>query len=402
MLGPYAVALRTPGARAFSAAGLVARLPMSMFGLAIVFAVEASTGAYGQAGLASGAALLGQAAASPVQARLADRWGQRRMLVPVLGAHATAMGVLAAALGRVPLWAVVALAAAAGATLPQFGALVRARWARLGTDTPILHTAYALESVLDEVVFVVGPPVVTLLATGFHPLSGLALCVVLTLLGGTLFAAQRATDPGPRTPESADTPTAPFPVVLISWLAVVFAFMGGIFGSVEVTTVAFAEELGTPGAAGLILAVFAFGSMLAGVIAGAIRWSSTARRRFVVGQAVLAVAVLPLPFVDTAVLMAVAGFVAGFAISPTLIAGFSLIEAEVPAARLTEGLAWASTALSAGVALGAAAAGPIIDDVSASAAYGVAVGCGLLATVGCAVGITVERARRRAARRETV
>lgn len=396
MFRPYAEVLSTPGAVGFSGWGLIARLPMSMFGLAMVFAVEHSTGSYADAGFVVGAALLGQAAAAPLQARAADRYGQLPMLIPILILHGVALGAFtlivdAASTSVLSAVAIAAVAIASGATLPQIGALVRARWARLHARTPRLHTAYALESVLDEVVFVAGPPLVTVLAITVHHKAGLVLNLILTVAGGAFFAAQRRTDPGPRVKTSDGATTPAMPMLTMSWVIPAFLFMGGIFGAVEVATVAFADEAGSPGAAGVILAVFAGGSLVAGVVTGSLHWRSDVRQRFLVGQALLAIAVIPLPFIGPLMLMGVAAFIAGFAISPTLISGFSLVEAEVPAARLTEGLAWAATALNAGVALGAAATGPVIDAVGASTAYWVPVACGGAAVLACVAGRAVER-----------
>lgn len=391
MLGPYVRVLRTPGALAFSGSGLVARLPMSMFGIGIVLAISVTEGTYGQAGLVAGAALLAQAAAAPLQARLADRIGQRRMLRPVLALHALGLGSFILLVGRAPVVVLLATSALAGASLPSFGSLVRARWARLHTGTPLLHTAYALESVLDEVVFVVGPVLATILATAVHPLSGLVTNLVLTVGGGLWFAAQRATEPQPR-PRTRTSEVERLPVRSLGWIVITFVFMGGIFGSVEVVTVAFADHAGATQAAGVVLALYALGSLLSGIVVGAVHWRSGPRRRFALGQLVMAAALLPLPFVGSVPLLAVIMFFAGLAISPTLIAGFSLVEAEVPAARLTEGLAWISTALNIGVSIGAAVAGPVIDSAGASPGFVVAVSCGVLAAVVCVTG-ALARAR---------
>ena len=394
MLGPYARVLRTPGALAFSASALVARLPMSMFGIGIVLAVSVTQGSYGQAGLVAGAALLAQAAAGPMQARIADRIGQRRMLLPVLGLHTVGLGSFIILVGQAPLIALLATSALAGATLPSFGSLVRARWARLHSGTPLLHTAYALESVLDEVVFVVGPVLATILATSVHPLSGLVTNLVLTLGGGLWFAAQRATEPSPR-PRTRTSEIERLSPRSLGWVVLTFVFMGGIFGSVEVVTVAFADHEGATQAAGVILALYALGSLVSGLVVGAVRWRSGPRRRFVLGQIVMAAALFPLPFVGSIPLLAVVMFFAGLAISPTLIAGFSLVEAEAPASRLTEGLAWISTALNVGVAMGAAVAGPVIDRAGASPGFVVALSCGLLAAVVCVAGGALARERHR-------
>lgn len=398
MFGPYADVLRTPGARAFSVAGLIARVPMSMFGLGILLAVTESGGTYTLGGLTAGIALAAQAAAAPVQARIADRLGQRRLLLPLLTAHAVGLASLIAvvgdaAAGDLPYAALAASTILTGVTFPQIGALVRARWASLYTATPRIHTAYAWESVLDEVVYIVGPTIVVLLSTSVHPLAGLVAMLLLTLGGGYSFAALRMTEP-PVQRLAAGTRRERLPKFTLGWLVVAFVFMGGIFGSAEVATVAFTEELGAKAASGPALAVFAAGSLIAGLVAGAVHWKASLRRRFIVGQAALAAAVLPLALVGSIPLLLMAIFVAGFAIAPTLITGFSMVEAEVPAGRLTEGLAWVSTALTVGVAAGAAVAGPVIDRVGASEGYLVGFGCGVLATLACLVGVSVDRPAR--------
>ncbi len=395
MWRPYADILTIPGAAAFSVSALIARVPMSMFGLSIVFAVEAASGSYGDAGVLAGLALLGQGVASPIQARLADRWGQARMLVPILAGHATGLTAFIVLLEGAGFAVLAAVALLAGVTLPQIGALVRARWARMNVGARGLHTAYAWESVLDEVVFIAGPLVATLLSTTVHPRAGLVLCLALTTAGGLVYAAQRRTDPGARrTAEAgADVPgrTGTSMLAAMVRLVVTFAFMGVLFGSIEVVTVAFTAHVGSPGAAGVLLALFALGSLLAGLVAGSIPSRFGPHRRFVVGQLALAAAVLPLPFLNSAAAVGAILFVAGFAISPTLIAGYSLVQAEVPAARLTEGLAWVSTALNAGVAAGAAVAGPVIDRSGASTAFWVPVAGGVLATVSGGLGTALRR-----------
>lgn len=394
MLGRYGDVLRTPGALAFSLSGLVARLPISMFGLSIVLAITELGGSYERAGLLTGVALVAHAAGAPVQARLADRFGQRAMLWPVLIVHAAGLVALialtpaAAEGGLVVVYTLVIIIT--GFCLPQIGALVRARWARLHSATPYLHTAYAWESVVDEVIFVVGPIVAVTVSTAIHGLAGLVAILIFTVSGGFAFAAQRSTEPEVRSSTSG-APSEPLPIVTLTWLVIAFAFMGAIFGSVEVATVAFTEALGAKQMSGPALAVFAAGSLIAGVITGTITWRGTARRRFIVGQGALALAILPLAFIDSIALLLPAMFIAGFGISPTLITGFSMVQAEVPASRLTEGLAWISTALGMGVAIGAAIAGPVVERVGPSEAFIFSFAAGALATLTCVVGAMVDR-----------
>jgi predicted MFS family arabinose efflux permease len=249
--------------------------------------------------------------------------------------------------------------------------------------------------VLDEVVFIVGPVLVTVLAVQVDPLAGLGSTAVLTLGGGLLFAAQRATEPRLQRREPGVV-RAPLPVGTMVWVVAAFVGMGSLFGTIEVATVAFTEDVATRAAAGPVLAVFAAGSLLAGVVVGAMSLRSSAQRRFVAGQAALTAATALLVFVGSVPTLAAAALLCGLAISPTLIAGFSLVEATVPPSRLTEGLAWVSTALGGGVALGAAVTGRVVDLAGPSAGFGVAVAGGLVATLAAAVGAVLRPALPRA------
>jgi predicted MFS family arabinose efflux permease len=162
-------------------------------------------------------------------------------------------------------------------------------------------------------------------------------------------------------------------------IVVVGGLLGSLFGSAEVITIAFAQEHGHRGATGALLATWACGSLIAGLATGAVPWRSSAHHRYRVGSLALWAVMLPLPFIGGLWLMAAALFLAGFAISPTLVATVSLIDDTVPSRRLTEGITWVTTGLGLGVAAGAAVAGRIIDDAGASPAYWFSVVSGALA-----------------------
>ena len=173
---PYLEIFRLPGALAFSATGALARTPMAMFGLGTVLLISAITGRYGLAGTVAAAGSIGYAVCAPQAAKLADRFGQHRVLRPLalIFALCTIIFIGCAEL-RAPVWALVLSGVAAGASMPSLGSMVRARWSALLGDSPRLHTAFAFESVNDEMIFVVGPVIVTVLATEVYPAAGLAL-----------------------------------------------------------------------------------------------------------------------------------------------------------------------------------------------------------------------------------
>lgn len=361
----------TPATALFSLTGLVARLPISMVGLGIVLLAEHETGSYGFAGAVSAVALVANACFAIVQGRLLDRLGQGRVLPVAI----TLWGLgLALAMGSLTwgwaTWTTFAFAALAGAALPSVGTCVRARWSHTLADRPaLLHTAFSLEAVGDEAVFLVGPIVVTLLATGVHPAVGLGTALVVGLAGTYTFAVQRGTEPPAHPRADAHAVRPPMPWRAIAPLTLVGAALGVVFGAAEVVTVAFADEQGHKSLSGVLLAVWALGSLLAGLVSGAITWRTGPLVRLRIGAAGMVVAAVPLSFVPNLPVMALVLLLGGLAISPTLIAAMSLAEQVLPPARLTEGMAFIQTGLGVGLAPGAAVAGLVIDDAGASPAY---------------------------------
>lgn len=401
MLGPYRDVLSRPGALAFSSAGVIARLPMSMVGIGIVLMIEALYGSYGLAGSVSAAYVLAQAVCSPPLARLVDQHGQARVMRPAIAVSATGLVtlVLSAAAGA-PVWTLYVAAVVVGSTIGSFGALVRARWSHLLGDPRALHTAYSLESALDELVFVVGPILATTLATAVAPSAGLVVPVVGMVLGGLWFLAQRGTQPPPhpRTEQPAGPDGRPARRVSVMRsggmvvLAIVFVAMGSIFGATDVSTVAFAEEAGRPGLAGVVLAVFACGSMISGLLYGARHWVTPLWRRFAVGMVALAIGASLFVLVSSMAMLSVVMFVAGFAIAPTLVNGNGLVQHFVPRERLTEGLTWVGTSLGVGVSLGSWVAGSLIDRQGSHGGYLVVVASAGLAVVAVLASLRTLRA----------
>ncbi|WP_067436429.1 MFS transporter [Nocardioides jensenii] len=379
MLSSYGRVLSTPGGWQFSLSGLVARLPISMISLGIVLLVSASTGSYGLAGTIASAYLFANAAFAIVQGRLVDRFGQHVVLPLAQTTFTVALCLMIWAIEADANRLVVhALAVIAGGALPQVGACVRARWSHVLSEGRSVQTAYALESVVDEVVFVTGPTVVTFLATAWHPIAGLAAAMTSGLIGTLALAAQRRTQPPPRAHRSTNGERPPMPWRTVVPLAMMCVALGVIFGSVEVITVAFSEELHAKRWAGPLLGLWALGSLLAGLASGAVSWRTPPETRARWGVLALGLTMVPLAFVGSMVVMGGFLLLGGMAIAPTLIATLSATERAVPASRLTEGMAILHTGLGVGVAPGAAFAGLLIDAYGASPAYVVPVAAGVL------------------------
>src|SRR6478735_9085863 len=355
MLTSYRRVLSEPGTLRFSATGLVARLPISMVGLGIVLLVSAATGSYAVAGAVSAAYMIANAGLAILQGRLLDTLGQGRVLAATSIGFAVAMVLLVWTVeaGWPVAWS-YACAALAGAVLPQVGSAVRARWSHVLDAERDVQTAYAIEAVADEAVFMLGPIVVTVLATAWDPVAGIAVAVIACTAGTLALCAQRATEP-PAHPHHRSTGRRPrMPWATVAPLAVVSA--------------AFATERHHQAWAGGLLALWALGSMLAGVLTGAVTWRRGPSVRVRWGAFGMFCAMVPLHFVGSVPLMGLVLLIGGFAIAPTLIATLSLTESTVPPGRLTEGMAIMQ-------------AGLVIDAHGASAAYLVCAAAGAVAAL---------------------
>ncbi|MEO3975665.1 MFS transporter [Streptomyces sp. CAU 1734] len=370
MPSPYRAIFSAPGSRRFTAAGFIGRMPLAMMGIGIVTMISQLTGAYGLAGALSATLALSVAVLGPRISRLVDRHGQAKVLRPAsLVSVAAVAGLLICALQGAPEWTLFVFSAAAGC-VPSVGAMVRARWAEILRGSPReLHAAYSWESIIDEMCFICGPIISIGLSTAWFPAAGPVLAAVLLLTGVFWLTAQRATEPAPHPREhrgGSALASGPLRILVLTAVAT-----GAVFGSVDVITVAFAEEQGHKAAASIVLAVYALGSCVAGLVFGLLDPRGPAARRWLVGVCAMAVSMIPLQMAGNLVFLSVALLVAGLAIAPTMVTTMALVEARVPRSRLTEGMTWISTGLAVGVALGFSAGGRAVDAYGAETAYGV-------------------------------
>ncbi|MER7662959.1 MULTISPECIES: MFS transporter [unclassified Streptomyces] len=378
---PYARLFATPGARAFTAGNLLARLPMGMFSVSAVIMIAGSRGSYALAGAVTATGLAATALVAPWTARLVDRHGQARVAVPatalaVLGSLALLLCIRFDA----PDWTLFA-AYAATATTPNTGGMSRARWAHIHREpTPenaaALHTANSFEQAADELCFMLGPVVAALLCSALFPEAGTLTGAVLLLTGILIFAAQRSTEP----PVSARTPGARSPLRTpgMASLLAVFLATGMVFGALEVSTLA---VLDGP-RAGLLLGLQAAGSCAAGLLYGTLRAGGNLPGRLVACLAAMtALMTLPLLAARTgsAVVLAAALLLAGAATAPTMVTGMSLVQRMTPEGSLNEGMTLAVTAILGGIAAGSATAGWTVEHMGAAYGYTIPVCAAALA-----------------------
>ncbi|MEN5179374.1 MFS transporter [Comamonas testosteroni] len=377
MFHAYRQLFAAPGTASFVLAGLIARLPLSMTGIGLITMLSQQRGAYTLAGAVAACFALSIAVLAPRISALVDRHGQRKVLPVAAATSASAMfALLACAHWQGPDWLLLLLAALVG-SLPSMPAMVRARWTVLYRGTPQLQTAYAFEAVLDDLCFIIGPPLSVGLSMVLFPEAGPMAAALLLLAGVTLFVLQRRTEP-PVTPHDQQARQRSLvrhqPVVRS--LALFMLAQGIIVGTIDVAAVAFATQHGQPAMASVVLSFYALGSCVMGLVFGALRLQMPLHRQIVWVGASVAITAVPLLLASNLTALTLAVLLAGITFGPTITVAMGLVEQQVAASRLTEGMTWLLTGLAMGVALGAAAAGWVTDHLGPQMSFVVALVAG--------------------------
>jgi len=361
-MNSYWKLLSGKGCLAFSSAGLLARMALPMTGIAIIILLSQLYDGYALAGLVSATFVFTYAIVSPQISRWVDCYGQSKVLpiasfFSILGLCLLVMS----ATWRLPIWTLFIAAIFAGC-MPSMSAMVRARWSYLYPDQPELQTAYSLETVLDEVTFILGPPLSVGLAFIFLPQVGVLFISILLGIGVLFFVLQKETEPKIAQHEKGETSQeAVIRLTDLQLLVALMIVMGIIVGTIDISSVAFSANIGIPWATSLILAAYALGSCLSGLAFGALTIQRPTHDIFIIVGLATALTTLPLLIVANVLTFALSVFVAGIFFAPTMIIAMSFVEKIVPANKLTEGLTWLLAGLNIGVALGAGISGQLTD-----------------------------------------
>lgn len=398
----YRQLLALPGALRFFAAASAGRVGVAATGLGLVWLVHAGSGSFAVAGAAVGAFAVAEAVAGPQVARLVDRWGQTAVLALVLAVHAVAVVVLVVTVARgAPAAAVVSAAATAGASVPQLGALSSVRWAVLLDGHPgALPRAFALESLANAVAFLLGPALVSALAAGTSPRAGSVGAATLVVGGGLALAVQRRTAPRPAgrrrergSPHADAAPRRALRRRLPVLLAVCSGLLGVHFGGLQITTAAWGEALGGPGATAPLVAVSSGAGLLGAWLCGSRSWRTPPLAQVALAAAGLAVgcgasALAALSGRGGVALVLLLGglALAGLVVPVVVVQVAVVLEREVPRAVLTEALAWTGSASAAGGAVGAAVVGRLVDGAGPGAGSAALVVVALLLAAGALCG----------------
>jgi hypothetical protein len=247
----------------------------------------------------------------------------------------------------------------AGACLPPLGACMRALWSTL-LDADSVETAYSIEAILTEVLFITGPALATATIALASPAAALGVAAAL-VLGGTLaFATARAARTwhgDSRSPPAGWAISAPGMRTVVGATVCV----GAAFGAVEVAIAAFARARGSAAAAGLLLAAMAAGSMAGGLWYGTREWRGAVATRFLILVTVLGAGLALLVLAQSIPAMAGLAFLAGVPIAPSTACLYRIVDDVAPPGMLTEAFTWLSTSVVVGAGAGSAIAGPVVQ-----------------------------------------
>jgi MFS family permease len=406
-LASYRRLLRLAGP-AYVLVAFLGRLPMSMSQIGTLLLVSSATDSYGAGGLAAGALAVANAVGSPFAGELADRVGQRPVvLVQSLAGSAGLVLLVLLTRGDAAPAALTATAAAAGLMLPQVGPLARVRWrpitstSRAGQER-LMDAAFSYEGAADEASFVLGPALVGLLVAAVSPAAAVLVAAGLLAVFGCAFAVHPTARLTGRTAGPLGGHGPMLGMVFVGLLLAQLC-IGMLFGSIQTGTTALTTDAGQPGLAGIVHACLGVGSVLAGLATVALPPSVGQERRVLASAALLLLLAAPLLLVDSVAALVAAVLLLGFGVAPYMIGVFSIGERAVPPARVGLAMTLLAGATGIGYAVGSAVAGRLADQDGYTAAFGVTVGATALALALAVAGqrpsrrLLAERARTTAA-----
>lgn len=378
-MSAYTELLKTRGVARIIAAQLTARFPFGMLSLALLLHIQSVYDSYAIAGLVLATTSVGQAIAGPLTSRWMGIWGMRRVLTLTLSICAVAIAVMATVDLPIPLFMVVGLIA--GLSMPPIQPAVRTIYPKM-VNSRQLTPLFSLDASAQEIIWVVGPVLTTVVATQISTV--LALWVVIAfLVGGGIWFITSPEVGRVRIPRSPRR----FGVVLrkpsvIIGTAVGFLLIGSC-AAIEVGVVATYRDDGAE--AGIVLSIWALGSLIGGLSFGSLPltpWSLARRMAIVTAGLTAASFALGNVWWLAAVL-----FVSGAGIAPALAMIFAITSATVRFSDTAEAYGWIGTGQLIGAALGSAFAGVLIDSSGAIGAYWVAGSFALLGALLAAVSV---------------
>jgi MFS family permease len=338
---------------------LVGRMPNAIAAIAVVLFVRAEGGTYGLAGALAAVYGVANAVGQPLLGRLVDLYGQPRVQLPAALVSALAMTVFAFS-GIEPLVPAYAAVVVAGLSVPPLEGGLRALWPDVLRREEQVHTAYAMDAVAQEVMFTLGPLLVTVCVSLWSAQVAIVALNVAGVLGAlvvVLAPPSRAWRSAPREAHWLGALRSPGLLALLGS----FLFVGVALGSIAVAAVAYADDHGGDAVYGWLMAALGLGALVGGGVYGARRWSGTPERRLRVLVALLALCYLPLMLMPGAVAMVLLAALAGVFLAPCIACAFIIVDRHAPSGTVTEAFSWLVTTFTVGASVGTGLTGPVVE-----------------------------------------
>ena len=376
----YSALLGQPALRSAIAASVLGRLPIGITGLAILMLAQDASGSFGRGGAVAACYVAGLATVAPLFGRLIDRYGPRPILLFSAFAFPAALASLAFALAEsAPLWLSFALAATTGGCFPPITVCMRTFFKQALRDDAMLATAYSLESVVIELIFILGPALVAAFVAFASPAAAVLFAAACGCAGTLLF--QRAGALARWRIEPRGEPSLFGPLGergFLPLLAVIVCYASA-FGLVEIGTTAYATEAGHPALAGVLLGIMSIGSASGGLVYGSRSWRLSLARQFPLMLAIMGLGIAPLALLSALWPFGLWCVPAGIAMAPALIMQSMLVAKISRPEHSTEAFTWSSTGLLAGVGLGLTLGGALLEIAASPAVFAAAAALSLAA-----------------------
>lgn len=382
-LARYAELLRQPALRSLITASVIGRLPIGLTGLAVLLLAQGASGSFAQGGTAAACYVAGLAAIAPLLGRKIDRYGPRPILLICALAFPSALVALVAAVHFGVSWLGLACAVIAGTSFPPITVCMRTFFRQQLQAEAQLAAAYSLESVLIETIFIVGPLLVALFVALASPAAAVLFAAVCGLAGTLLFRRSAALRRWRIEEKHSTSLFGPLAEPGFVPLLLVVLGYASAFGLIEIGTAAYAMELGRPALAGVLLGLMSVGSVAGGLVYGSRSWHLPLARQFSLILIVMGLGVAPLALLSAAWAFTLWCVVAGVVMAPALITQSMLVAKIASPGHSTEAFTWSASSLLAGVGLGLAGGGWLLEHGRAAnvlaAAAATSVAAGLLA-----------------------